>query len=171
MGTELASTLPLSGDRWEVDPEASFVRFKVRHFQFAWLEGRFSGFSGRIDDGDIGGSVDVASIDTGNAIRDGRLLSPEFFDADRFPCITFSSCGPLATTLAGRLTIRDRTEPITLAVTPAEAGDGALGLHCAGVISRARFGLDWPGLVEAGRLVVSDRVHLALDLVVRRPDG
>src|SRR5690349_7728791 len=94
---------PLPNGDWTIDPRASSVGFRVRHFGFATVEGRFGSFAGQIRAGGADGSVRVGSIDTGNLLRDARLRSPEFFDAERFPCMAFWTTGP---GLAGWLTIR-----------------------------------------------------------------
>ena len=163
--TETSPRLGPAGS-WAIDPEASTVGFRVRHFHFATVEGRFGEFSGELGPWGAAGTVDVASIDTGNAIRDGRLRSPDLFDAARFPEIAFETRGQLAPRLAGRLTIRDVTNPVTLEVTQTPEPD-ALRISARASISRRAFGLDWDALREAGRLVVGDRVELLLDLVAR----
>jgi polyisoprenoid-binding protein YceI len=149
---------------WTIDPPVSAVAFRVRHFGFATVEGTFSRFTGTLTTSGASGSVDVASVDTGNAIRDERLRH-EFFDVERFPQIIFEAAGPLSPVVNGLLTIRDVTRPLVLEV--ADRGDRADGraLRARGTVSRAAFGLDWLALREAGRLIVSDRVQVALDLV------
>ena len=157
---------PTPRERWAIDAGASTVGFRVRHFRFTTVEGRFREFSGEVGPWGATGRVEVASVDTGSAIRDERLRSSEFFDAAGFPSIVFDARGPLAPRLAGRLTIRDITRPLTLELVQADEPD-ALRLTARATISRKSYGLDWAGLREAGRLVVSDRVELLLDVVAR----
>ena len=80
---------------YNVDPSHSNVGFEVRHMGIATVRGRFGAFEGTIDaSGDapvLQGAVDVATIDTGDANRDGHLKGPEFFDAEQQPKITFHS--------------------------------------------------------------------------------
>ena len=156
---------PLPDGEWIIDPGASSVGFRVRHFGFATVEGRFRSFEGLIRAGGGRGSVEVASIDTGNRLRDARLRSPEFFDAEAFPRITFATTGP---GLAGPLTIGDVSRRVAFEVEALSVGEDALELRASATISRRSFGLDWGGLREAGRLVVSDRVTLVLDRRARR---
>lgn len=160
-------TLLVPHGAWVVDTTASRVRFRVRHLGFAPVTGRFTAFSARVDERSIRGSVAVRSLDTGQPLRDARLLSGEFFDAMRFPQITFRAAGPLASPLGGHLAIRDVARPVVFEITSSPSDAGRIGLHAAAVISRKAFGLEWSALREAGRLVVSDRVDLLLDLVLR----
>lgn len=165
--TELAAapaTSPLPDGDWTIDPGASSVGFRVRHFGFSSVEGRFTSFEGEIHDGDAYGSVQVGSITSGNLLRDARLRSPEFFDVERFPRMTFSATGP---GLAGWLTIRGARRRIGFEVEHLHVEDDILDLRATATISRRAFGLDWAGLKEAGRLVVSDRVTIVLDLRCR----
>ena len=145
-----------------IDAAASSVAFRVRHFGFSTVEGRFREVEGSFGAGGIVGSVEVASIDSGNEVRDGRLVGPEFFDAARFPVIGFRAAGPVRPAVTGWLTIRDVTRPVAFDVRV----EGSV-LQATARISRRAFGLDWAGLREAGRLVVSDRVDLLLDLRLR----
>ena len=150
--------------RWNVDPGASSALFRVRHFGFATVEGRFTRLEGTIGTRGVIGSVEVGSIDTGSALRDDRLRSSDFFDVARFPQITFQASGALAGEVRGLMTIKHLTRPVTFEVEAAELADGAARLRATAAVSRAAFGLDWAGLKEAGRLVVSDRVEIRLDL-------
>lgn len=160
--------VPLVATRsWIVDSPASSVRFRIRHFGVATVEGRFTRFAGSIDRHGAGARLDVASIDTGNDIRDRRLCSPEFFDVDRHPTIGFEADGPLAAITAGGLTIKEVTRPVVLELAMEGLDGGAVGLRSRASISRKEFGLEWDALWESGRLIVSDRVDLRFDLVLR----
>ena len=142
---------------WTVDPATSTVGFRIRHLGVATVTGRFTDFEARIDDRSASGSVGVASIDTGQPIRDARLLSDELFDVDRFPRMTFQGAAPRpGEALRGHLTIRDVTRPVSFKVA---MDDGSL--RATTTISRKDFGLDWTAL---GGAIVSDRVDLVLDL-------
>lgn len=159
-----AAAAPVS---WTIDHDASSVGFRVRHFGVATVAGTFSEFDGRLDGSGIVGTVAPASVSSGNAIRDRRLASREFFDAERFPSITFSSTATeLTGIVSGELTIRDVTQPVTLKVSTTPIGGEAVSVRARGRISRAAFDLQWSALVDAGRLVVSDHVDVVLDLVL-----
>src|SRR5246127_4890942 len=108
---------------YNVDPAHSNVGFEVRHMGIATVRGKFGTFEGKIDaTGDapvLEGNVDVSTIDTGEANRDGHLKSPEFFDADQHPQITFHATTTEAgadghVTLTGEITIKGVTKPIEL---------------------------------------------------------
>ena len=153
---------------WSIDASRSTVAFKVRHFGFATVEGSFARCSGRVSPGGVFGAVRVNSIDTGLPVRDERLRSSKFFDAARFPEMTVSAAWPVSVDTSGSCTIRDRSQPVDFAVSSEALGDGAVALRATTRISRRAFGLDWPGLEEAGRLLVSDRVDIRLDLVLTK---
>ena len=159
-----AQTSPLPDGNWTIDPSASTVGFRVRHFGFATVEGRFGSFDGEISHRSAAGSVEVASIDTGNLLRDARLRSDAFFDAEQFPRMTFATTGP---GIAGSLTIRDTWRRVAFDLEELRVHEDELELRATTTISRRDFGLDWAGLKEAGRLVVSDRVTIVLDLRAR----
>lgn len=159
--------------RWEVDAGRSSVRFEVRHFRVSRVRGGFGSFACRLESGDrlrVDGSVDSASIDTGDPVRDGRLRSDEFLDSARHPGIAFTAdraaVGVGGWRIEGELTIRDVTRPLELRASPVERPDGAMGIAARGKLSRRDFGLEWDALVEAGRLVVSDRVDIAIDVAL-----
>jgi len=160
-----SSTL-LPPGRWAVDPSTSSVRFRVRHFGVATVEGRFASFTGTIDERGAEGAVAVASVETGHPLRDERLRSPDFFDAERFPQIVFEAKSSTDGVLNGHLTIRDVTRPVALEVEPGTRPNGAPALRAKARISRKAFALDWSALVDAGRLIVSDRVDLLLDVTL-----
>ena len=156
--------------RWVVDPGVSSVGFRVRHFRFATVEGHFTRFAGTIGAREASGSVDVASIETGDSVRDERLRSADFFDAARFPRIVWEAAGAVTHVLSGQLMIKEVRRPVIFEVEPAGAA-GTPRLRARATLSRKAFGLDWAGLREAGRLLVSDRVELVLDLAVVSASG
>jgi polyisoprenoid-binding protein YceI len=163
---------------WAVDPERSTVEFAVKHMLLATLRGRFADFEGVLRvDGDgpatAGGSVDAASIDTGDAVRDSHLRdSADFFDVERHPRITFSSTRVErhADTLrvVGGLTMRGITREIVLDGPIREAqGDGdseVLTLTLRGELNRRDFGLTWNQKLDSGGALVGNTVRITLEL-------
>jgi polyisoprenoid-binding protein YceI len=170
-----ARTVFLPAGHWTVDRHRSTLTFAVRHLRLARVRGRFALFAGRIDAGavlDVSGTVDVASIDTGDAVRDEHLRGEGFFDAAAFPRIEYRAEQVLADAedwrIPGWLTVRDVSAPLNLRATSATPVGADMRIAARGEFSRRAFGLQWPGLIEAGRIAVSDRVAIELDVVVRR---
>jgi polyisoprenoid-binding protein YceI len=159
---------------YNVDPAHSNVGFEVRHMGIATVRGKFGTFEGKIDaTGDapaLEGSVDVSTIDTGEANRDGHLKGPEFFDADQSPQITFNGTTTDAgadgqVTLTGEITIKRITKPIELTGELAENGEDPwgnqrIGLELASVIDRRDFDLKWNQTLPNGNLLVANEVKL-----------
>jgi polyisoprenoid-binding protein YceI len=169
---------------WAVDPSHSHVGFAVKHLVVSTVRGEFGSYSGKIqlDESDVTKSsveaaIDVNSIDTRVADRDTHLKSPDFFDAANHPQMTFKStrvkkAGKDRLEVAGDLTLRGVTKPVTLAVvtTPevkGMSGEARRGFSATTKINRKDFGLAWSKAVEAGP-VVGDEIAISLDLEVVR---
>ncbi len=167
--------------KWAIDPSHSEISFKVKHLVVTTLTGKFETFEGGLEtanedfsDAKISFTADVASINTGNADRDGHLKSDDFFNAEAFPKVTFTSTSFTKTgsdeyKLTGNITLRDVTKPIELTVeyggTATDPwGNVKAGFEINGKIKRKEFGLKWDALTEAGGAVVSDDVKLHLNV-------
>lgn len=173
---------PAAAATWVLDTEHSTVGFAVKHMMVTDQKGAFDTFSGTIelDDKDITKStvnvtIDPASVNTKNKKRDDHLRSPDFFDAAKFPKMTFVSTkvekakdGGLLVT--GNLTIRDVTKPVTLTVAPLsdEFKDPWGGTHrgttATATINREEFGLTWNKALEKGGFVVGKDVKIELQV-------
>jgi polyisoprenoid-binding protein YceI len=170
---------------WTIDPAHSQIEFGVRHLMITTVKGRFAGVRGtvRLDDAnpsaaDVDVTIDVASIDTREAQRDAHLRSGDFFDAERFPTITFAAQGPIERSgrefkLAGELTIHGVTRPVVLDVF--EEGHGKdpwggerRGFSATTKIKRSDFGLTWNQALETGGVLVGDEVKVVLELELLR---
>jgi polyisoprenoid-binding protein YceI len=163
---------------YSVDPAHSSVGFEVRHMGIATVRGSFREFQGTVDaTGDapaLSGAVEVKSIDTGDENRDTHLTSPEFFDAEQHPQISFhSTAGEPADDgklrLNGEITIKGITKPIELTGVVAEGGadpwgNERIGLELEGVIDRREFDLKWNQTLPNGNLLVSNEVKLLLSV-------
>jgi polyisoprenoid-binding protein YceI len=163
---------------YNVDPAHSSVAFEVRHMGIATVRGKFGTFEGKIDaSGDapvLEGTVDVSTIDTGEANRDGHLKGPEFFDVDQHPQITFSGTTTDASaggqvTLAGEITIKGVTKPIELTGELAENGEDPwgnqrIGLELTATIDRREFDLTWNQTLPNGNLLVANDVKLLVSV-------
>ncbi len=166
---------------WNVDVAHSGVNFSVRHMVISKVRGRFAKFSGRLelDEKDLTRStveirIDASSIETGVTDRDNHLRSPDFFDAERFPEVTFTSKrverieGDRYRVL-GDLTIRGTTREVPLEVEAGGTGKDPWGNERVGFSARTQvdrrdFGLVWNKAIETGGVVVGDRVDIEIDL-------
>jgi polyisoprenoid-binding protein YceI len=163
---------------YNVDPAHSNVGFEVRHMGIATVRGAFRKFQGTLDaTGDapvLSGTVDVSSVDTNDPQRDGHLASPDFFDAESYPEITFTSTAGEALNdgqahLNGEITIRGITRPIELTGAIVEGGTDPwgherIGLELSGAIDRRDFDLKWNQTLPNGNLLVSNEVKLVLGI-------
>ena len=165
---------------WNIDPTHSTIGFSIRHMVFSKVRGRFQKFTGalQLDDDSakswVEVTIDAASIDTGTAQRDTHLRSPDFFDVDKFPELRFRStsvedAGGGKLRVIGELTIRDTTRTVTLDAEPAGRGmdpwgNERIGFAAKASIDRKDFGLQWNQLLEAGGVLVGDRVDIELDV-------
>lgn len=171
--------------KWVIDPAHSEISFKVKHLVVATLTGKFDSFEGNLEtttedfsDAHINFSADIASINTGNTDRDGHLKSDDFFNAEAFPKLTFTSTSFTKTgdneyKLVGDITIRDITKPIELAVEYGGTvidpwGNTKAGFELNGKLKRKDFNLKWDVLTEAGGAVVSDEVKLHLNIEIHK---
>lgn len=167
--------------KWVIDPSHSEISFKVKHLVVTTLTGKFDSFTGALEtssddfsNASISFSADIASINTGNGDRDGHLKSDDFFNAEAFPHLTFTSTaftktGENTYKLAGNITLRDVTKPIELDVEYGGTmvdpwGNTKAGFEINGKIQRKEFGLKWDVVTEAGGAVVSDEVKLILNV-------
>jgi polyisoprenoid-binding protein YceI len=165
---------------WTVDAAHSHVGFGIRHLMIATVRGRFGQVQGTVtvDERDpTTASVDItiptASVNTGDEKRDGHLRSPDFFDVDRFPNITFRSKrveggSGESFRVTGDLTIRDVTREVTLDVTLLGRAKDPWGQEHAAFeastkIKRGDYGLTWNAALETGGVLVGDDVNITIE--------
>ena len=170
---------------WQLDTAHSTIQFGVKHMLVATTRGKFTDYTvdAAIDETDVARSVatvtiNAASIETGDSGRDSHLKSPDFFDVERFPTITFASKrlepkkdGEFR--LVGDLTIRGITREVVLdaeVAAPSKDPFGAVraGISAEGKVNRKDFGLTWSAPGEAGGIVVADTVKLTIDLKLNK---
>jgi polyisoprenoid-binding protein YceI len=163
---------------YAVDASHSSVGFEVKHMGIATVRGRFGTFEGSIDASAdapvLTGNVDVSTIDTGDANRDGHLKGAEFFDADQYPKISFQSSATEVgadgqITLQGEITIKGVSKPIELTGEIAENGQDPwgnerIGLELQSAIDRRDFDLKWNQTLPNGGLLVSNEVKLLVSV-------
>lgn len=162
---------------YKIDTTHSEVEFKIRHLMITNVTGRFTEFDGTFtaekhdfSDAKINFEATVNSINTNNEQRDTHLKSPDFFDAESFPKINFTSSSVTKTgdddyKLVGDLTIKGTTKQVELNVTHGGHmvdpwGQSKTGFEVTGKFNRKDFGLTWNAATETGGIVVSDEVKL-----------
>ena len=166
---------------YKIDVDHSDIMFKVKHLMISTTTGNFKKFDATLEvatddfsDAKLSFEAQVDSIETKNAQRDAHLKSDDFFNAEKFPLLTFSSNKMEKVSgdeykLTGDLTIRDVTKTVALKVeyngsTKDPWGMERMGFEISGKIDRKEYGLSWSALTEAGGLVVSDEVKLLMNV-------
>lgn len=165
---------------WNLDAVHSSVGFSVRHLVVSKVKGNFDKFSGNasfddknLADGTVEFTVEVASVDTDNEKRDEHLKSADFFDAEKFPSMSFKSTKISKVDgnkfmLEGNLTIKDVTKPVVFecefnGVILDPWGNTKAGFSAETTINRQDFNITWSKAIETGGLVVSDEVAIEID--------
>jgi len=161
---------------WKVDPAHSEIEFKVKHMMISTVSGSFGEFDAAIESADetfkdakFSFSAKIDSISTKNKDRDTHLKSDDFFNAEKYPNLSFKSKSFDGETMVGDMTIRDVTKEVSLQVdfngiADDQYGQTKAGFEATGTINRKEFGLNWSAVTEAGNIVVSDKVKLVANL-------
>jgi polyisoprenoid-binding protein YceI len=170
-----------AGTEWKIDSAHAAAQFAVKHLMISTVRGEFKGVTGTVnwDSQDLTKSVvdvtiDVTTVNTGEAKRDAHLKSPDFFDAGKFPTMTFKStkielATPGKLRVSGDLTIRGVTKPVVLDVdgpTPPIKdpwGNERVALNATGKVNRQDFGVKWNQSMDGGGVVVGDEVSITID--------
>jgi polyisoprenoid-binding protein YceI len=179
MTTSTSTLTNISGD-YTIDTAHSRIGFVARHAMVTKVRGQFADYTAtaHVDTENPAASsaevtIDVASINTGSPDRDGHLRSPDFFDVEKYPTITFRSTDVQRDgqewTVIGDLTIKDVTKPVTIvfeetgtAVDP--FGNTRVGFEGSVTVNRKDWGLTWNAALETGGVLVSDKVTLEFDI-------
>jgi polyisoprenoid-binding protein YceI len=164
---------------WKIDTAHSEIKFKVKHLVVSTVTGSFGKFNAMIETGKEDFSdakftfdADVTSISTNNEQRDGHLKSPDFFDAAKYPKMTFVSksvkkLSDFEMEIFGDLSMRGVTREIKLEIiyngsVSGFGGQRVSGFEVKGKLNRFDFGLQWNALTEAGGVVVSNEVKIEI---------
>jgi polyisoprenoid-binding protein YceI len=167
--------------RWDFDLSHSSINFHVRHLMVSKVHGRFHDWKGvlELDDEDLSRShiavtIDAKSLDTREPKRDDHLRSADFLEVEKFPQIAFQSTkiertGDDAAKAHGDLTIHGVTKPVVLDVELSGQvkdpwGGTRTGFTAKTAISRKDFGLTWNVALEAGGLLVGDKIEITLEI-------
>ncbi|EGV42542.1 polyisoprenoid-binding protein [Bizionia argentinensis JUB59] len=162
--------------KWKVDESHSEVGFKVKHMMISTVKGAFEDFNATVEtenedfkNANFSFTAKTDSINTKNDDRDKHLKSEDFFNAAKHPELTFKSKSYDGDKVVGDLTIAGVTKEVKLdmdfngvAVDPYDQTKA--GFEISGKISRKDFGLTWNAVTEAGSIVVSDTINMAIDL-------
>ena len=170
----------MSAATWTIDTSHSTIHFIARHMVIAKVRGGFKTFSGSIelDEADmtkatVAVTIDAASIDTAEEKRDAHLKSADFFDVEKFPTLTFKSKSITksgdAYEVAGELTIHGVTKDVVLH-TQFEGkgkdpwGNERVAFAAKTSVNREDFGLKWNQVLEAGGVLVSNKIEIELEV-------
>jgi len=168
---------------WKIDSSHSRVAFSVRHMMISNVHGQFQNVAGTVEFDEaqptrstVDVQIEVASIDTHDQKRDGHLASADFFDAAKYPYLTFKS-GRVEVVddshgkLYGQLTIKNVTRDVVLAVeysglAKSPWGSSSAGFTATTKINRKDFELNWNVALETGGVLVGDTVNISIELEI-----
>lgn len=185
----LSAAYAFGQSTYDIDPAHSAAQFSVRHLMVSNVRGEFSKLKGTIvydaknlAVSKVEATIDVNTVDTREEKRDAHLKSPDFFDAAKFPAMSFKSkqvskAGGKVL-VKGDLTIHGVTREVTFTLEEAPAeikdpwGNQRMGIHATTTINRKDFGLTWNQNLDGGGVVVGDQVSITLDVeAVKRKSG
>ncbi len=160
---------------WNIDADHSEIGFKVKHMMISTIKGAFEDFNASVEtesddfkDANFNFTAKIDSLNTKNNDRNTHLKSEDFFNVAEYPEMKFQSKSFDGDTIVGDLTIKEVTKEVKLntdfigvAVDP--YGQTKAGFEITGKINRKDFGLTWNVVTEAGSIVVSDTINLAID--------
>lgn len=184
-------SLPASAatNTWQIDSKHSDAQFAIMHLMVSTVRGEFHGVNGTVvyDDKNVGNSsvnvtIDTNTVDTREPDRDKDLRSPRFFDAEKFPTMTFKStkvedAGAGKLKVTGDLTIRGTTKQVVLDVTtPKTPIKDPYGLQRSGVmattkINRLDYGVSWNKTLDSGTVMLGDNVDITIDVEMVIPNA
>jgi polyisoprenoid-binding protein YceI len=178
----ISLTAAATAQSWNLDKSHSSVNFGVTHMVVSEVNGNFKDFSGEIksekadfSDMSTNFTIQVASVNTENEKRDGHLKSEDFFDAAKYPTITFKSTGVKKLSankfeLEGDFTMRGVTKKVKWEVKyngtiKDSYGNTRAGFKATTTINRKDYGVSWNKTLDAGGLTVSDEVAITVNVL------
>jgi polyisoprenoid-binding protein YceI len=180
------SYAPIPGGEYKIDPAHSIIGFAIRHLEINWVEGRFKDFTGTInyDENDVTKSTvqftaKIESIDTGVEPRNKHLRTADFFDAEKYPELTFKSTKVerkgKGYVLYGDFTLKGVTKQVSLPFTVTGAikdpwGNTRFGVQAQTKINRRDYGITYGNALPAGGFDVGDEVTINLQLEAMKPE-
>jgi polyisoprenoid-binding protein YceI len=175
----MSSISDLTPGVWNVDPAHSSIGFVARHLMVTKVRGRFTKFTGTVTIAEdplkssVEAEVDLEPVSTGDETRDNHLRSADFFNTEANRTMTFKSTSLKQDgddyELTGDLTIAGITKPITFelefeGVNQDPWGNTKAGFEAESEISRKEWGLNWNVALEAGGVLVGDKIKIELDI-------
>jgi polyisoprenoid-binding protein YceI len=171
----------MQAQQFKIDPAHSEADFSIKHMAVSTVHGSFHAVAGsiKLDPTDMAKSsveatIDVTSVDTGVAARDGHLKSPDFFDTAKFPTMTFKSTSVAKVaggySITGDLTLHGVTKSVVLALeAPGKPvmdpkGKAHRGFVATTALNRKDFGLNWGGALPSGDAMLGNDVKIEIDL-------
>jgi polyisoprenoid-binding protein YceI len=179
MSTDTRTATQIPAGTWTVDPVHSSATFTTKHMMVGTFRGEFTQIDGSLSDGKLVGKVKVDSIQVKDEGLKEHLLSPEFFDAERYPEIVYESAtvdmqdGILTTT--GTLTLKDKTTEITAVGALAGpvvtlGGVETIGIGLETTVAREAVGLRWNAPLPEGGVVLGPDVTITVSLELALSD-
>ena len=168
MTTTLTEQTTIPSGTWTLDTVHSQVSYAVKHSGISLFKGSVDGFDATLTDGRLTGSAPVTGITVEDENLAGHLLSPDFFDAERHPTVSFRSTELRRKgdelVVEGELEIRGERRPVRLTGTIAGPANDRIGISLETVIDRTDFGIVWNMELPSGGAVLENEVKLTADL-------
>ncbi|GAA1212877.1 YceI family protein [Rhodoglobus aureus] len=179
MTTSLDTHTNFIAGTWDIDAMHSTVSFTVKHLMISKVRGTFDGFSGTIvtsenpAENKVNATIDMATINTNQADRDGHLRNNDFFNVEEFPTATFTSTAVAIDgdnlTIDGELTLRGVTKPVTLkgefgGIATDGYGQTKAAASASTIINRTDFGINYNAALETGGVLLGENISLTFDL-------
>ncbi len=185
LAVTVAAAFSLQAAEYKIDSAHSGAGFTVKHMMVSNVKGQFSKVAGVVNYDDqnpgaasVDATIDVTTINTNEPKRDTHLKSPDFFEVEKFPTMTFKSKkavkGGRGLLLTGDLTMKGVTKEVTLDVEVSPEVKGmrpntfVRGANATTKVNRKDFGLTWNRAIETGGVVVSDEVLISIDIEANR---
>lgn len=174
---------------WSIDSAHSQVNFSVRHMMITNVRGRFDKFSGTVNFNEqdparssVEVQIDAASVNTNDAKRDEHLKSPDFFDVQKFPSLSFKSTriellDKKSAKIYGDLTIHGVTKEAVLNTeyigqSKSPWGTTSAGFSASAKVNRKDFGLEWNVALETGGMLVGDDIKVDIEVeIIKQPEA
>ena len=163
----IATLKSVPAGTWSADPVHSHVSFEVAYAGTSTFRGAFREYTAALNDGVLEGSAKVASVDVKDDQLNGHLLTPDFFDAERYPEISFRT----SDLEHGELTIKGVTRPVAISASASEPnvdpfGRERVGLTLEATVDRTQFGVSWNAPNQGGGNYLGDEVTIRAELAL-----